>query len=40
VALADDDIAKRGMRLHGVPVLGSTREIKDRGAQGRTRSSW
>ncbi len=29
VALADDDVAKRGMRLHGVPVLGSTREIKD-----------
>jgi FlaA1/EpsC-like NDP-sugar epimerase len=29
LALLDDDLAKRGMRLHGIPVLGTTGEISE-----------
>ncbi|WP_420129574.1 polysaccharide biosynthesis protein [Longimicrobium sp.] len=28
VAMVDDDVTKRGMRLHGVPVVGTSRDLK------------
>jgi FlaA1/EpsC-like NDP-sugar epimerase/UDP-N-acetylmuramyl pentapeptide phosphotransferase/UDP-N-acetylglucosamine-1-phosphate transferase len=33
VGLADDDASKQGMRLHGVPVLGTTRDLADLAAR-------
>jgi FlaA1/EpsC-like NDP-sugar epimerase len=37
VGLVDDDPAKRGMRLHGVPVLGRTRDLAALAAQCRAK---
>src|SRR5690606_6477258 len=33
VGLVDDDLRKKGMRLHGVPVLGATAQLKTLVAQ-------